>query len=212
MHTTVQYEWQRMGRGFIREFINKGRCDVVMGVPEQFRPMATTAPYYRSTYTFVTRKDRGLHLASFDEPKLKRLKIGVQVLSEEYAPPAQALGRRGMIANIVGFETRGGETRQIIDAVAHKKIDAAVVWGPFAGFYARLYGHQLDLSPTPALDPPGVSLAFSISIGVRKSNTTLRDQLNRMLNDHRAEIRRILRGYGVPLTSDSAAEVARVGE
>jgi mxaJ protein len=173
--------------------------------------MATTVPYYRSTYMFVTRKDRALHLASFDEPKLKRMKIGVQVLSEEYAPPAQALGRRGMIANIVGFETRGGDTRHIIDAVAHKQIDAAVVWGPFAGYYSRLYGHQLDLSPTPALDPPGVPLAFSISIGVQKSNTSLRDRLSRVLSENQTEIQRILHSYGVPLTS-GAEENSKAGE
>ena len=198
-HTTLQYEWQRMGRGFVREILNKRRCDLIMGVPENFRPVATTIPYYRSSYVFVTRSDRRLRLASFDEPTLKTMKVGVQVLSEEYAPPAQALGRRGMVANIVGFETRGGKTRKIVDAVAQKKIDAAVVWGPFAGYYAKPYGHQLNLSATPPLDPPGVALAFSISVGVRKSDTALRDRLNHVLSQHESEIRRILEGYGVPL-------------
>jgi mxaJ protein len=211
MHTTVQYEWQRMGRGFVREILNKHHCDVLLGVPEHFPPVLTSDPYYRSTYMFVTRKDRGLHLASFDQPQLKKMKIGVQVLSEEYAPPAQALGRRGLVANIVGFDTNGRDTKSIIDAVAHKRVDAAVVWGPFAGYYAKHYPHQLDLTPTPAFDPPGLPLAFSISMGVRKHDTEMRDRLNQALHDHHTEIQRILRSYGVPLVR-MQEESSRAGE
>lgn len=199
MHTNVQYTWQRMGRGFVREILNKHRCDVLLGVPENFRAVLTTNPYYRSTYMFVTRSDRGMHLASFDEPQLKQMKIGVQVLSEEYAPPAQALGRRGLIANLVGFETTGSDTRSIIDAVARKKVDAAIVWGPSAGYFAKNYPNDLQLSPTPAFDPPSLPLTFSISMGVRKNDTALRDRLNQQLREHRSEIDRILRSYGVPL-------------
>jgi mxaJ protein len=199
MHVKVEYEWQRMGRGFVRNILNKKRCDVLLGIPQGFRPVLTTAPYYRSTYVFVTRRGRSAHLASFDDPRLKQMKIGVQVLSEEYAPPAQALGRRGMIANIVGFETNGARGSSIINAVARKAVDAAVVWGPTAGYFSKRYRNQLELTPTPALDPPYLPLAFSISMGVRKNDTKLRDQLDQVLARRKTEIDRVLRGYGVPL-------------
>jgi len=211
MHTNVQYTWQRMGRGFVREILNKHRCDVLLGIPQNFPAVLTTAPYYRSSYMFVTRKGDGLRLASFDEPQLKRMKIGVQVLSEEYAPPAQALGRRGLIANLVGFKTTGSDTRSIVDAVVRKKVDAAVVWGPSAGYFAKRFPNQLQLSPTPAFDPPGLPLAFSISMGVRKTDTALRDRLNQQLREHRSEIERILRSYGVPLLP-LATERTKAGE
>jgi mxaJ protein len=199
MHTTVEYTWQRMGRGFVREILNKHRCDVLLGVPENFPAVLTTNAYYRSSYMFVTRKDRDVHIGSFDEPQLKTMKIGVQVLSEEYAPPAQALGRRGLIANIVGFETRGGDTALIVEAVAQKKVDAAIVWGPSAGYFAKRYRSSLELSPTPAFDPPGLPLTFAISMGVRKGDTDLRERLNQVLHEHRSAIDKILRSYGVPL-------------
>ena len=76
LHATLVYEWQRNGRGFVRDVLNKGKCDVVLGVPTDVRAMLTTVPYYRSTYVFVSRRDRGLDLHTF------RVLERVQVLSE----------------------------------------------------------------------------------------------------------------------------------
>jgi mxaJ protein len=197
-HQQLEYEWQRMGRGFVRDVLNKHKCDVLLGVPESFRPVLTTNPYYRSSYVFVTRIVAA-HLDSFDDPRLKKMKIGVQMTSEEYAPPAQALGRRGLVANLVGFESTGAEASSIVDAVAKKRIDAAVVWGPLAGYFAQQRRNQLTITPTPSLDPPLLPLAFSISMGVRKGDMAGRDRLNRVLTAHQREINRILRSYGVPL-------------
>src|SRR4051812_11156438 len=208
MHMKVEYRWQRMGRGFVRNILNKHQCDVLLGIPESFRPVLTTTPYYRSTYVFVTRTSNKVHLTSFDDPSLKRMKIGVQVLSEEYAPPAQALGRRGLVANIVGFETTGADAHSIIDAVAQNKVDAAVVWRPFAGYFGRRYGRRLQITPTPAFDPPSLPLAFSISMGVRKTDGALRDRLNAILARRKKQIDAILVSYGVPLVTTSSGRSA----
>ncbi|HEY4677655.1 MAG TPA: transporter substrate-binding domain-containing protein, partial [Candidatus Angelobacter sp.] len=81
----LEFVWQRAGRGFVRENLNKGVCDMLVGVPAQFRPVLTTAPYYSSSYVFITRKDRKLKLDSFDDPRLRQMKIGVQVLDDDYA-------------------------------------------------------------------------------------------------------------------------------
>jgi mxaJ protein len=210
-HQKLEYEWQRMGRGFVRDVLNKHKCDVVLGVPENFRPMLTTVPYYRSTYVFVTRRNAGPKLTSFDDPQLKHMKVGVQIVSEEYAPPAQALGRRGLVANLVGFESAGADAPSIINAVLKRRVSAAVVWGPLAGYYARPHPGQLQLTPTPAFDAPGLPLAFSISMGVRKGNVALRDELNRVLSEHHDEIHRILNNYGVPLIP-IASETGRPAE
>src|SRR5438270_1598031 len=139
LKANITYEWQRLGRGFVREVLNKGKCDVLLGIPQNFRGMLTTEPYYRSDYVFVVLRDRGIRLTSFDDPQLRRMKVGVQVLDEEYAPPAEALGRRGLIGNVIGFDSTGNDADSIIRAVLHKKVDAAIVWGPLAGYYAR--GH-----------------------------------------------------------------------
>src|SRR5438105_1487820 len=174
----LTYVWQRMGRGFVREYLNKSVCDLLIGIPTNYRPVLTTSPYYRSTYVFVTRRDTRLKPASLDDPSLRQMKIGVQVLEEEYTPPGTALARRGLQNDIVGFETMGDDADSIMRAVADHKVDTAVVWGPLAGYFASKIG-GLSLTPVvPEVDPPGVPFTFAISMGVRKGNTQLRDDLH----------------------------------
>ena len=204
LHARLVYAWQRNGRGFVRDILNKGKCDVVVGVPTDLRAMLTTIPYYRSTYVFVTRRDRALALRSFQDPQLKQMKIGVQVLSEEYAPPGQALGRHGLTTNIVAYETTE-RPASIMEAVYRKDVDAAVVWGPLAGYYARRHPGKLEITPTPPTDPP-VPMTFSISLGVSRKHPELRDKLNAVLKRRTHEIGRILRAYGVPLLPEESAE------
>jgi mxaJ protein len=198
LNAHLTYVWQRMGRGFVREYLDKSRCDLLIGIPTNYNPVLTTDPYYRSTYVFVFRRDRGLHLASFNSPDLRGIKIGVQVLDEDYTPPGEALARRGLQAAIVGFDTIGDGANSIVEAVAMHRVDAAVVWGPLAGYFAQKYG-GIELTPVePEVDPPGLPFTFAISMGVRKGNLTLRDELEKILVQRRSDIRSILTEYGVP--------------
>ena len=92
----LTYVWQRMGRGFVREYIDRSQCDLVIGVPADFRLLLTTIPYYRSSYVFVVPRQSNVKSVSLDSPELHGLKIGVQVLDENYTPPGTALARRGL--------------------------------------------------------------------------------------------------------------------
>jgi mxaJ protein len=199
LNASLVYEWQRMGRGFVREFLNKGKCDLLVGIPAQYKPVLTTVPYYRSSYVFVTRRDHKVQPASLNDPALHQMKIGVQVLEEDYTPPATALARRGMQSEIVGFETTGDEADSIVRAVADRQVDTAIVWGPLAGYFAQKYGSALQLTPViPEVDPPGLPFTFAISMGIRKGNAGLRDELDRVLQRRQPDIQAILRDYGVP--------------
>jgi len=194
------YVWQRMGRGFVREYLGKSRCDLLIGIPSNYRPVLTTTPYYRSAYVFVSRRGQKFDLASgFDSPELQRLRIGVQVLEEEYTPPGEALARRGLQRAIFGFDTTGDGADSIIRAVATGQVDLAVVWGPLAGYFGKKYRGGLTLKLVePEVDPPGLPFTFAISMGVRKGNIALRDELETILARRQSEIRRILDQYGIP--------------
>src|SRR4051794_33932587 len=129
----LRYAWRAQRRGFFRQALKEGECDLVLGVPAGFDMALTTAPYYRSTYVFVTRRDRGLAVRSLDDPALKRLRVGVQIIGDDgtNTPPAHALARRGVIDNVQGFTVYGdyredSPPARIIDAVARGEVDVAV--------------------------------------------------------------------------------------
>ena len=205
----LRYAWWAQRRGFLRNTLKAGLCDLVPGLPAQTEQALTTRPYYRSTYVFVSRKDRGLEIRSLDDPRLTRLRVGVQLAGKDSSntPPAHALSRRRIVSNVVGYTLYGdyGEPNppaRIVDAVARGDIDVAIVWGPLAGFFASRENVPLTLAPvTPAFDPPAFPFVYEIAMGVRRSDRALRDRVDGILARRRAEIDRILRRFGVPLVA-----------
>ena len=206
----VSYTWHAQRRGYLRRTLNANRCDVVMGAPVGLRSLDTTQPYYRSTYVFVTRKDRKLGITSFDTPALKPLKIGLHAVGDdgENPPPVYSLARRGLARNVVGYklwDVDGIKNPQgrIIDAVAKGDIDVAIVWGPFAGYFAKQQPTPLTIVPAPT-DIEALPLEYSMALGVRTGDDALRRRLDAVLDKRRNDIRAILAGYGVPLVDKPA--------
>jgi quinoprotein dehydrogenase-associated probable ABC transporter substrate-binding protein len=204
LHADLQYTWLPQRRGFVRNTLNARKCDVMMEVPAGYGRTLSTNPYYRSTYVFVTRKDRHLRIRSFDDPALRRLRLGVQMIGDDYSntPPAHALGRRGLGGNVVGYSVYGDYSRpaplaEIVDAVAKGEVDVAVVWGPVAGYFAPRESVPLEIAPVPGADPP-FSFAFDVSMGVRRGDEALREKLDSVLRKRRKEIDALLVSYGVP--------------
>jgi mxaJ protein len=202
----LSYTWWAQHRGFVRNSLNAHECDLLIGVPASFERTFNTVPYYRSTYVFVTRHDRHLNIRSFDDPALKRLTIGVQMIGDDFTntPPAHALTQRGMVRNIRGYSVYGDYRQpnppaRIIDAVAHGDVDVAVAWGPLAGYFAQKAPVALDIMPvSPQIDLPFLPFVFDISMGVRRGDTALKERLNTVITRRKPEIDRILEQYGVP--------------
>lgn len=202
----LTYVWWAQRRGFVRNTINQNQCDVLIGVPSSFERTRPTIPYYRSTYVFVTRRDRHLRITSFDDPQLRRLRVGVQLIGDDgvNTPPAHALANRGIILNVRGYSVyadyrQPNPPARIIDAVTNGDIDVAIAWGPLAGYFAKRSQTPLDVRPvSPQIDLPFLPFVYDISMGVRRGNDALREQLNTIIERHRVDIDRILTQYGVP--------------
>ena len=202
----IEYTWWAQRRGFFRNTLKAGACDLVIGVPSGFEMALTTAPYYRSSYVFLSRLDHHLKVTSLNDPKLRDLTIGVQMIGDDFSnsPPAHALTNRKMISNIRGFTVYGDYAEanppaRIVDAVIKGDVDLAIVWGPLAGYFARKAHVPLTIVPvTPQIDQPFLPFVFDIAMGVRRGDQEFRDQIEQAIEKHRKEIDRILRDYGVP--------------
>jgi quinoprotein dehydrogenase-associated probable ABC transporter substrate-binding protein len=114
LNSQVTYVWWPQRRGFLRNTLDANLCDVVMGIPASYDPLLTTQPYYRSTYVFAYQKKAGFSITSFDDEILRQLKIGVQLIGEDYAnsPPAHILGQKGIVNNVVGYSVYGDYTEE----------------------------------------------------------------------------------------------------
>jgi mxaJ protein len=203
---SLQNFWWPHRRGFIRNSLAPRLCDIIIGVPVGFDPVRTTKPYYRSTYHFVYRSDRNLHITSLDDTILKHLKIGVNLIGYDYTntPPAHALGARGVVGNLVGFYNFLDPTRDhpddIINAVVKDSVDVAIVWGPLAGYWAKRAPVPLTLVALPDSDAvSGMIFGFDMAMGVRHADKAFAAQLDSVIDKDRAEILSILRDYNVPL-------------
>jgi mxaJ protein len=202
----LEYVWWAQRRGFIRNTLAAGECDVVFGVPSRFERVLATAPYLRSSYVFVSRDTISPPIASLDDPRLRTLRIGVHLIGDDYTntPPAHALARRGIVRNVAGYTIYGdyrepNPPARIIEAVGRGEIDVAIVWGPFAGYFAPRERTKLRVTPVaPASDGPAIPFQFDISLGVRRGNDSLRSELDAVLVRRKEEIRAVLARYGVP--------------
>jgi quinoprotein dehydrogenase-associated probable ABC transporter substrate-binding protein len=201
----VEYAWWPVRRGFFSRALNGRYCDIAIQAPVAFDMAGVTKPYFRSGYVFVTRKDRGLDIKSLADPRLKKLKIGVNLLNSdaENTPPAMALSRYGVVGNLVGYSTFYTETERpedIINDVARKKTDVAIVWGPLAGYFAK--SSPVPLSVVPLAERDSLSdytFRFNIGMAVRRRDRALRDSLQTVLEQKGPEIQAILKQYGVPM-------------
>jgi quinoprotein dehydrogenase-associated probable ABC transporter substrate-binding protein len=208
---TVKYTWWAQRRGAVRNTLAAGVCDVIPGTAAGFEGVATTRPYYRSSYVFVAREDGPYAgLVSLDDPRLQKATIGVQLVGDDGAntPPAEALAVRGMQANIRGYMVYGNYATaapqsDVIDALSRGDIDVAVAWGPTAGYFASRQPTPMAVaSVTPWLDGPSRPMVFDISMAVRKDDRALRRELDLALESHAEDIRSILANYHVPLQKD----------
>jgi len=206
----VTYFWQPQRRGFLRNTLLAGACDVVIGVPASLERARTTRPYYRSSYVFVSRRDRRLSVTSLDDPRLRSLQIGIPITGDDYdnPPPARALATRHIFDNVHGFPVYGDYSKPhpswgAVEAVRDADVDIAIAWGPIAGFAARQPGARLDLTRLPDRDG-SLPFAFDIAMAVRRQDEPLRSRLDAAIARRAADIEKILDAYGVPRAQATA--------
>jgi len=201
----LRYYWLTQGPGFVRNTLGTGLCDLIIGQAFGSDLVQTTNPYYRSSYTLVTRTGELDGITALDDPRLKGKAIGVIAGT----PPVNRMGDLGLVSTMKAYapyqldparkyQTVGAE---IIGALAAKEIDAAVLWGPAAGWLARQSGTPMTVVPL-LKEPERPPMAYRIAMGVRLGENDWKRSLNTVLRKRKADIDKVLRDYDVPLLDD----------
>jgi quinoprotein dehydrogenase-associated probable ABC transporter substrate-binding protein len=201
LNEPVEYTYFPQVMGFVRNTLNALRCDVIMGTAVGDTLVQTTNPYYRTTYALVFRPGNGLDgVESLEDPRLKDKHIGIVAGT----PPATILAQDGLMEAARPYpltvDTRATSSpKMMTDDIAAGRIDAGVLWGPMAGYYARQASPHLTVVP---LLKEGGHMDFRIAMGVRRTDQDWKRKLNRLIADNQPEIDKILVEYGVPLLDE----------
>lgn len=209
LHAQLKYIWWAQRRGYVRNTLNERSCDFWPGIASNVEMVATTRPYYRSSYMFVTRQSANLKDLTLDDTRLKTLRIGVQMVGNDATntPPAHALAMRGIVSNVRGYMLYGNYREpnppaEIVRAVERGNVDVALVWGPLAGYFAAQSRVPLRLEPvTPWFADQQWPMQFDVSVGVQTGNQKLLGKIDRVLVHRSGDIARLLAAYHVPVVT-----------
>jgi mxaJ protein len=214
LNRKIKHVYWKDPRYFVRDFLDKGLCDVVIGVDAGDPRVLTTEPYYRSAYTFITREEDDLDLTSWDSEVLRSVKRIGFIPGTPSEVMIRAIRRYSDMFNynkeLVGFKSRRNqyikyETSKLVDDVASGKADVAVIWGPAIGRYVKAAATPLKMTVVPdnstRTDGEKVGQHYSTSMAVRKGETELLKQLNLFINQQQSEIEDVLEEEGIPLVS-----------
>ena len=211
MGARLQYYWRAYTVDIVGQaFGTSNECDVLMDMPVHASGVLATMPIYRTTYVLVSRTAEHLDIKSLNDPRLKKLRLGVFQISAL----RQALQNHDVYKGVqvwpVHNDTEWNPAHQPwnqVQEVADGKLDVVGAWGPMAGWLKTMKGEPLTLQPTNLMDD-SVPMEFSLGIGLRPKDVVLRYALDDALKAHRAQIEHILRQYGVPLVQCADCLVA----
>lgn len=209
MELPVLYTWFPMATGFVRNTLNAKRCDVIMGYAQGDTLVQNTNAYYRTAYVLLYPKDGPLAgVKSLSDEKLKDKRLGVIAGT----PPANAMAMAGLMSKAKGYRLvvdRRFESpaEEMIADLNEGEIDAAVLWGPMGGFYAKKSGKPLDMVPLLE-EKAGPRLTYRITMGIRNAEDDWKHKLNDLIAKKQNEINAILLEYGVPILDEQNNPIA----
>ena len=200
----LDYVYYPQATGFVRMTLGAHRCDVIMGFPQGDELVQGTNPYYRTAYALIAKPGSGLEeVATLEDQRLKGKRIGIVAGT----PPATYMAANGLMSNAKPYplmiDTRVDSSAEaMINDLNKGEIEAGVLWGPMAGFYARKSNPPLHVTPL-VKETSGPRLVYRIGMGVRSADQNWKRLLNRLIQENQPAINKILLDFGVPLLDEN---------
>jgi quinoprotein dehydrogenase-associated probable ABC transporter substrate-binding protein len=204
LHKTLAYAWYPQATGFVRNTLGAHRCDLIPGFPQGDELVQSTNPYYRTAYALVIKSNSGLDdLDTLSDPRLKDKRVGIVAGT----PPSTYLAANGLMRKAKPYplvvDTRvDSSASAMMRDLTSGEIDVGVLWGPMAGYYAKEAGPPMRVKLL-LKESGGPPLVFRIGMGVRPTDQNWKRLLNRLIAENRAELNRLLSGFGVPLLDEN---------
>lgn len=200
----LDYMYFPQATGFVRVTLGSHRCDVIMGYPQGDDLVQGTNPYYRTAYALVTKPGSGLDdVTTLEDDRLKSKHIGIVAGT----PPATNMAIAGLMGNAKPYplmiDTRyDSSSEAMMNDLAKGEIDAGILWGPMAGYYAKKANPPLHVTLL-VKETTGPKLIYRIGMGVRGADQNWKRQLNRLIQENQPAINNILLDFGVPLLDEN---------
>lgn len=200
----VEYTWFPQAVGFARNTLLAKRCDLIIGTGQGDDLVLNTNAFYRSAYSLVYPKGKGLDgVDSLFDPRLKDKRIGVMIAT----PPADLVAKAGLMGKAKPYRLMvdrryDSPAEDMMKDIRSGEIDAAVLWGPLAGYYAKQGGEELTVVPLLKDAKNRGKMEFRITMGVRQGEDLWKRQLNDIIRKRQGDIDRALMEYGVPLIDE----------
>ena len=201
----VVYEFFPQVIGYVRNTLNKKKCDIIIGITASNDLVLNTVPYMRWSYGMFYLKDNGIEVDRPNHPQLADLSIGVQAGT----PPTFILQRYNLMGRVrpynLTFDPRKaviGES--MIEDLIDGLIDIAFMSGPIASHYLIKKG--LDKSkyvyiPLETTDQGWGKMDYYTTMGVRDGETDWKKKLNKFIKTNQKEIDKILEKHNIPILS-----------
>jgi quinoprotein dehydrogenase-associated probable ABC transporter substrate-binding protein len=204
----ITYTFFPQATGFVRMTLGSHRCDVIMGYPQGDEMVQNTNPYYQTAYALVTKRGSGIEdVQALGDPRLADKRLGIVAGT----PPSTYLVGHGLMVKAKPYplmvDTRVDSSAvAMINDLASGEIDAAVLWGPMAGYYAARANPPMHVQLL-LKDTGGPRLVYRITMGVRPSDQNWKRQLNKLIAENQPAIDKLLFEFGVPILDASGQPV-----
>ena len=200
----LDYMYFPQATGFVKMTLGAHRCDVIMGFPQGDDLVQGTNPYYRTAYALIAKQGSGLEeVTTLADPRLKTKRIGIVAGT----PPATNMAANGLMMNARPYplmiDTRFDSSAEaMVGDLIKGEIDAGILWGPMAGYYAKKANPPLHVTPL-IKETTGPRLTFRIGMGVRPADQNWKRLLNRLIQENQPAINKMLLDFGVPLLDEN---------
>ena len=199
----VLYSWYPMTSGFVRRTLDAKTCDIIITFPAIHELVQNSNPFYSSSYVMMTLEEKNINIKSLSDPiiKEKNYKIGII-----HAPPPTSHVAKNKLFEQVKFYLQAADPRKqkpwtdITNDLVNGELDIAILWGPYAGYEAKLAKKKIKLVPLTKEEKVGRgTMVYRFTMGIRRNEPEWGKTINNLIKDNQSEINEILREYNIPL-------------